>query len=488
MRILLINPPYPKGSVGFEHLMTLEPLALEYLGAILKKEGHEIKILDAVLDKNIERALRDFDPQVVSCTCFYIHMYVIRDLFKRVKRYNEEITTIVAGSHAILFPEEFYIKDVDIVNVGEDLLVAPRLMEGIERNRLEGIEGIHYRSAGEWKVGPPATRCISIDELPFPDRSLTKEYHKQYYWYFEEGVASVWGSVGCPFKCYYCTQWSKNGGKFVSRKPESLIEEILNIDQESVFIIDDNTFTDRNRAWEIVRLIKEKGIKKKFMCYCSPNLIIKNRDIISQWKECGLCKLMVGFESFREQDLKDVNKKTSMETNKQAIDILDEIGIDTMAGFIIYPDFTKKDFKFLRKYVKDRRLYYIEYTSLTPFPGTVFYEQVKDEIIEHNPELYDMQHMLLESKLPLKKYYKEIMLTYLASYMPHRAVRARLNFKLSLNPMHPIYRSFIQFLFKVKRSYKDHEVIMPELKTESRKKSEERRKESWIKKQSEQIS
>ena len=136
----------------------------------------------------------------------------------------------------------------------------------------------------------------------------------------------------------------------------------------------------------------------------------------------------------------------------------------------------------------NRRLYYIEYTSLTPFPGTVFYEQVKDEIIEHNPELYDMQHMLLESKLPLKKYYKEIMLTYLASYMPHRAVRARLNFKLSLNPMHPIYRSFIQFLFKVKRSYKDHEVIMPELKTESRKKSEERRKESWIKKQSEQIS
>ena len=43
MRVLLINPPYPGHSVGFEKLMVIEPLALEYVGTILQKEGHEVQ-------------------------------------------------------------------------------------------------------------------------------------------------------------------------------------------------------------------------------------------------------------------------------------------------------------------------------------------------------------------------------------------------------------------------------------------------------------
>ena len=121
-----------------------------------------------------------------------------------------------------------------------------------------------------------------------------------------------------------------------------MVDEILTIEQDSVFIIDDNTFIDRGRV-EIVDLIREEGIQKKFMCYCSPNLVIENRDVLVEWKKIGLCKVMVGFESFREKDLKDVARKTSMETNDKAIEILAEIGLDIMAGFIIYPDFTKED-------------------------------------------------------------------------------------------------------------------------------------------------
>lgn len=464
MRVLLINPPYPGHSVGFEKLMVIEPLALEYVGTILQKEGHEVRIFDAVLDNSLDKTLREFRPQAVSCTCFYVHLYVIQSLFAKIKAFDPTITTVVAGSYATTNPENFYMKNVDIVNSGEDFFVASKLFHGIEIGNLSGVEGIHYRdSTGVWKVGPPATRCISIDELPFPDRTLTKKYRKNYYWYFEQEIAAVWGSVGCPFKCYYCTQWTKNGGRFVARTPKSLVDEIEQITQKAVFIIDDNTFANRTRVKEVVRLIRERGIRKKYMCYCSPNMVIKNQDVIREWKELGLCELMVGFESIRSGDLSDVALKTSIATNDEAIRILHEIGVDTMAGFIVYPDFTKEDFKTLRQYTRSRKMYYMEFTPLTPFPGTVFYEQVRDKVKDLNPELFDMQHMLLDSTLPLKDFYREMAYTYLTTYMPWRALRAGLSFPLSPNPLNPMYRSFVRFVLKVKRSYRDHEVVMPPL-------------------------
>lgn len=466
MRILLVNPPYGDSVVGFERLMIIEPLALEYVGTILKKEGHQVIILDEVLENKFVETVKRFRPNVISFTGIYAHIYVINKMCNQAKKIDPNIVNIVAGSHAVVCPHEFFFKGVDIVNSGEDLLVVPKLMRGIEKKDISDVEGIHYRTKNGWKKGKNATRCISIDELPFPDRTLTKNYRKNYYWYFEREIAAVWGSVGCPFKCYYCTQWSKNGGRFVARSPESLVAEIKEIKQDSVFIIDDNTFLNKKRVKRIIQLIKENNIHKKYMCYCSANLVIKYKDILKEWKKYGLAKLMIGFEGVRQKDLNDVSQKTALKTNTEAIRILHEIGIDTMAGFIIYPDFTVEDFKSLRRYIRENGIYYAEFTSLTPFPGTGFYEEMKNKVTSYNPELYDMQHQLFETVLPLKEYYKQVALTYLCTYLPHRAITCKVNFKLSLNPFNPMYRSFVRFVWKNLTAYKDHEKKIKKLKTE----------------------
>lgn len=466
MRVLLVNPPYGDSVVGFERLMVIEPLALEYVGTILQKEGHQVEILDEVLDNNFVETVKRFRPDVISFTGIYAHIYIINKMCNQAKEIDPDIVTIVAGSHAVACPQEFFFAGVDIVNSGEDLLVVPKLMRGIENKDLSDVEGIHYRTEDGWKKGRTATRCISIDELPFPDRTLTKKYRKNYYWYFEREIAAVWGSVGCPFKCYYCTQWTKNGGRFVARSPESLVAEIKEIKQDAVFIIDDNTFLNEKRVRRIIQLIKENNIHKKYMCYCSANLVIKYRDVLEEWKKYGLAKLMIGFEGVRQKDLNDVSQKTALKTNTEAISILHQLGIDTMAGFIIYPDFTVEDFKSLRRYIRENGIYYAEFTSLTPFPGTGFYEEVKNKVTSYNPELYDMQHQVFDTVLPLKEYYKQVALTYLCTYLPHRAIACKVNFKLSLNPFNPMYRSFVRFVWKNLTAYKDHEKKLREIKTE----------------------
>ena len=70
-----------------------------------------------------------------------------------------------------------------------------------------------------------------------------------------------------------------------------------------------------------------------------------------------------------------------------------------MASFIVYPDFSVEDFKALRKYVSKHKLFYSEYTPLTPFPGSLLIEQRKDDITSIDPELYDMQHMVFPTNI-----------------------------------------------------------------------------------------
>ena len=89
------------------------------------------------------------------------------------------------------------------------------------------------------------------------------------------------------------------------------------------------------------------------------------------------------------------------------------------------------------------------------------------KLSSYNPELYDMQHQLLETTLPLKEYYKQVALTYLTTYLPHRSFTCKVNFKLSLNPFHPMYRSFARFVWKNYTAYKDHEREVKPLKTDS---------------------
>ena len=48
-----------------------EPLALEYLGAGLRQDNHEVVIFDARLERDYEAVLRSYKPQVVGLNWIY---------------------------------------------------------------------------------------------------------------------------------------------------------------------------------------------------------------------------------------------------------------------------------------------------------------------------------------------------------------------------------------------------------------------------------
>ncbi|HRR49885.1 MAG TPA: hypothetical protein P5293_08050, partial [Bacteroidales bacterium] len=97
-----------------------------------------------------------------------------------------------------------------------------------------------------------------------------------------------------------------------------------------------------------------------------------------------------------------------------------------------------------------------EYTPLTPFPGSLLMEQTKNDITTTEPALYDMQHIVLPTKITLKEFYKQMAKTYLYSHSPINAFRAKLTLRISFNPFSKTMLSYFKFLYNLRRAYLHH--------------------------------
>ncbi len=104
-----------------------------------------------------------------------------------------------------------------------------------------------------------ANPARDLDDLPFPDRSLTKAYRHAYYSEYMQPLASIRTSKGCPFRCNFCALWKIAGGRYLKRDPEKIVEELAEIEEEFVFFADDESLVDAARMKRLAELIRERG-------------------------------------------------------------------------------------------------------------------------------------------------------------------------------------------------------------------------------------
>jgi radical SAM superfamily enzyme YgiQ (UPF0313 family) len=220
-------------------------------------------------------------------------------------------------------------------------------------------------------------------------------------------LASIRTSKGCPYRCTFCAQWKVAGGRYYKRSPQKIVEELARIEEECVFFADDESFIDKARMTTLARLIREAGIKKRYFLYGRSDTITRNPELFRVWRDIGLERVFVGLEFFRDTDLEYIRKKATSKDNEKAVRILQEMGIDIYASFILRPEFMEEDFGALREYCHRLALNYASFAVLTPLPGTDLYHEVQDQLISRNYDHVDFIHTLLPTALPLKEFYAQ---------------------------------------------------------------------------------
>jgi radical SAM superfamily enzyme YgiQ (UPF0313 family) len=458
MRILLIQPAKPPVSIGGDDVFLFEPLALEYVAAGVSGT-HEVKILDMRLESDLESVLHLFDPQVVGITSYTIHVNVVRNLFAQVKQAIPEALTVVGGHHATVAPEDFISPYIDVIVEGEGVSAFAEIVNRFGGGEgFAGIPGVTF-ARGEPLVNSAPDTAIDLDSIPLPDRALTTKYRKRYYSQWMKPLASIRTSKGCPFRCNFCALWKLTGGRYLKRTPENIVRELSEIDEEYVFFADDESLVDASRMKKLALLIERAGIHKQYFLYARSDTIARNHELLSLWKRIGLEKVFVGLEFFRDADFEAVGKGTSIADNDKALEILDKLGIEPYASFIVRPDLLKDDFTAFRRYCRGLALGFAGFAVLTPLPGTDLYEQSKEQLITSNWDYFDFIHTVLPTKLPLKEFYDEYYKLSRQALSPTKALAYLSRYRLSDIPG-TLIKSY-RFYNRLRRAYRDYETPSP---------------------------
>ncbi|HIE27362.1 TPA: radical SAM protein, partial [Candidatus Poribacteria bacterium] len=389
MKVLLVQPPSPPNIIGEGIAFLAEPLALEIVAAGIPH--HDVKILDMRIESNLKQELESFQPDVVGTTSYTPGVYMAQKVLQNVKAYNPEILTVIGGHHATVMPEDFNQEYIDAIVIGEGEITFKELVDAYEnKTNFSKVDGIAFPQNGNLTFTQPRAPIENLDEISLPARHLVENYRKEYFRQTWRPVASLMTSRGCPYRCNFCALWKVAGGKYWTRSPESVVNEIANIKERYIELTDDNALHDVQRAERIYELIKERSIQKIYKLFARSNTVVKRPGIIEKWKEIGMELILIGFESFRDSELKDMNKATTVAINNEAIRILHENDVEIASYFIVNPNYEKEDFDVLAEYVEKMNLTQPGFTVLTPLPGTDLFYEKSDELITHNYELFDL--------------------------------------------------------------------------------------------------
>ncbi len=440
MRILLVRPPVPPHTMGLKHVMICEPLELEYVAAGL--DGHEVQILDLIVERGFERRLRSFKPDVIGTSCYVTGVNEVVRLCRLAKRWNPDVWTVVGGVHASRAPEDFADAAVDCIVLGDGTSIMPELMNAFEHGTsLEEIPGLALPLDDDRVAFTAERRYMpKPDTLPLPRRDLVAHLRHRYYYLFHRPVATMKTTWGCWYKCNFCFTWQITDGVPYSRSPESIVDEMARIDADDIYIVDDIFLINRRRLTRIATLMRERGVRKNIFCYGRSDFIAENEDVIAEWAELGLKAVLIGLEASTDGELASMNKQNTVDYNRAAIEILRRHGVDTYGSLIPNPDYGPEDWAHLQRFIEETGLYYLNISPLTPLPGTAIWETYRDRISvpRRAHGLWDLSHAVLPTRQPLREFYRSLLGVYVRSILDLRRAN-RVTLRTRPPVWHPAY-------------------------------------------------
>jgi len=412
VRVLLVYPNAKKEIIGWGDLGAIaEPIALEYLAAGARLDGHDVKLLDLRLhNEELDETLREFQPEVVGVTGYSMHVLRSLDICRRAKELVPGCVTVVGGHHATLEPVDFFEPQVDLVVVGEGVRPFRQVLSLIkEGERVEGLPGVWSRVNGTFTFGGDQD-AFDIGSIPVPDRTLALEDRKEYFIDWMKPIALMRSTVGCPFRCSFCSLWRIMDGHYYKREVDAVVEELRSIPERYVFLVDDEPFVDPKRMWALGEAIRAANLDKNFFAYSRIDSLLRDVGLMKLWHGIGLRRLLFGIETVFDHELKEYNKRQKRTEIVEGLAAAREIGISLFCNFIVRPSYTRRDFEELTRFIRDNHVDYPSFTVLTPIPGT---GASYDDVVIRQPngrpnwDYFDLQHAVTPTAMPREEFVKE---------------------------------------------------------------------------------
>jgi radical SAM superfamily enzyme YgiQ (UPF0313 family) len=379
-------------------LPTFLPLGLLAVAAPLDKEGYEIIIVDAVMEKNyVEMVLNNVEGAI----CLGIGTmtgYQIKEGLEVAYAVGEkypDVPIVWGGFHPSILPGQTAEHPlVDIVVVGQGERTFQELVHCIQdKTSLKDVQGIVYKENGKI-IENPLRPFENLDN--FPSYAFHVVDVNRYIFESEAATRTVnyVSSYGCVHKCTFCAEMKMFKRRWLPRSTKAVVDDIENLVKiygvNGVYMQDNNFFQDPERARGICEEIIRRGLKVKW-CDANGRTNILSKMDDSWWsliKEAGCYSILVGAESGSQEVLNFIDKGATVEDSFVVARNAAKYGIKVfwslMLGFPHSETFSvpiEEEFdKTLSMVIKINKIstnHKILWFLLTPYPETPIYELCK---------------------------------------------------------------------------------------------------------------
>jgi anaerobic magnesium-protoporphyrin IX monomethyl ester cyclase len=394
MKVLLAESPQ-LFLEGNGHTRQVQLLGLGYIGAVLRAE-HDVRFLlpdtrcyrGADPWGEIERAIVAEAPDVVGITAVTANYLSASALASLVKRVDEGICVVLGGVHASTEPIAALTgaPDVDYVVQGEGELTMLELVRQIEARGVGGVRpytipGLYWRDhKREIRSSTPRSPIADLDSLPFPMRDglvWSDDIHPA----FHQGIVTV---RGCPYRCIYCAVPSSSERRTRYRSAANVVDEIEMLRQRYEvpgLFFHDSVFTmRRSRTIEICDTMIDRDLAVPFQCQTRADRV--DPELLGRMKQAGCEQIFFGIESGDTDSLKRMRKNMDLETIRDAVRMVKDLGIRCTGFFMIgFPWETSAEMNRTADFATSLGLDAVSLFSATPLPGTELWDMVDSSLV-----------------------------------------------------------------------------------------------------------
>lgn len=308
------NMPYKNALCVYPHKEGLPekkycpPLGLEYIATALEGMVESVTLLDMRFEPNLDDFLKRDGMNLV---CLSVNWDYQRDAaIDCIARIPSHVKVVVGGRYATTSSEELFAASprLDIIVRGDGEETIRDIASGLP---LKDIAGVSFRENGRI-IHNKVRDLHTLNETSYPNRSLRRANYRLSYKNIDlgQGIDFISTSRGCPFNCKFCTFTNNPLGqkrRWSGRSPESVVEELKEIDASFIFVVDDNFAADIRRVERICDLIIAEGIKKTFAVALRLE-ISKYPKVLEKMFKAGFKILTIGIESAQDKTLKSMQK------------------------------------------------------------------------------------------------------------------------------------------------------------------------------------
>lgn len=403
--LLLINPGGRERiyqSLGAELTAIEPPLWLRLIAGYAVDRGHTIRVIDSEADSigpdRVAEIVRETSPLLTALIVFghqpsasTQQMVSARELAAAIRATTPEAKLIIVGGHVSALPERTLLEEpVDFACNGEGPVTIDQLLGQLKAATPDFavVPGLVWREGETIKNNPSATLIKDLDADLHGNiwHLLPMHRYRAHNWQCfndlsaRQPYASIYTSLGCPFKCTFCCINAPFGtNRYRMRKPEAVVAEIDHLYSQygvkTYKIIDEMFVLNYRHVEGICNLLADKPYAKELNIWAYARIDTVRPEKLALLRLAGIRWLALGIESGSKHVRDGADKSLDQADIISIVREIQRAGIHVIGNYIFgLPDDDQDSMRATLDLAKELNCEFANFYSAMAYPGSPLYD------------------------------------------------------------------------------------------------------------------